>query len=495
LLPPEIAIHHVSLAKVVAKGLVWTSIESFTLSGLSLISLVVFARYLSAVEFGVAAMALAIVQLLTLPVEMLFHDALIQRKDLGPEHVNSAFTVSVGLGAVLYAACWLSADLLEDLLHEPQLGSVLRWMSLSMLGMGFGSVLVAMQRRKLEFRSLALRSLLGRSGSAVIAVTMAVMGAGVWSLVAQQVLLVCLATATLWALSKDRPRFGFAWPATRELLAFGGPAMLHHLLNLAVPRGFMVLVGAYHGSKVVGMLSLAYRGLDMLRDLLGAALWQVAMPAFATLQDDREKLFAGYTRSVQLTTLAAYPVFVGLAVCSYEVIVTVFGPQWAEAQPYFIMVALLVLPFYLRFYSSAMLNAIGRPGATVPELVGQTLFVLIGMVTFGYRSPWHALAVWGLRLCVSIPIDMYMLKKASGMGYARQWHGPLKPLLAAGGMAGVVLLAKSAYLDTLSPQLRLLPIGVLGATVYVSLIMLLDRELVRKVVDLARASVAARRPS
>jgi PST family polysaccharide transporter len=251
----------------------------------------------------------------------------------------------------------------------------------------------------------------------------------------------------------------------------------------------------YHGTKVVGLLSLAYRGLDMLRDLLGAALWQVAMPAFATLQDDRQKLFAGYTRSLQLTTLVTYPVFVGLAVCSHEVIVTVFGSEWTEAQPYFILITLLVLPFYLRFYSSAMLNAIGRPGATVPELIGQTAFVVIGMVTFGHLSPWHALAVWALRLCVSIPIDMYMLKSASGMGYAQQWRGPLKPLLAAAAMAGVVLLAKSAYLDTLSPQLRLVPIGLLGATVYGSLIMLLDRELVLQLVSLARSSIASRRAS
>ena len=66
-----------SLKKVVAKALLWTSLESFALSGLSLISLVVFARYLSPSDFGTAALALAIVQMLGLPVEKLFHDALI----------------------------------------------------------------------------------------------------------------------------------------------------------------------------------------------------------------------------------------------------------------------------------------------------------------------------------------------------------------------------------------------------------------------------------
>ena len=191
-----------SLARVAAKALVWTSLESFALSGLSLISLAVFARFLSPAEFGLAAIALAIVQGLTVPVELLFRDALIQRKDLQDIQVNSAFTVSVGLGAALCGGCWLcSPSLIERWLREPQLGHVLKWMSLSLIGMGFGSVVVAMQRRKLEFRALALRSLLGRASSAVVAISLAFMGAGVWSLVAQQVLLVCLGTLTLWALT------------------------------------------------------------------------------------------------------------------------------------------------------------------------------------------------------------------------------------------------------------------------------------------------------
>jgi O-antigen/teichoic acid export membrane protein len=63
-----------------AKALAWTSLESAALSGLSLISLVVLSRYLSPREFGVAALALGMVQLLNVPVEVLFHDVLVRLK-------------------------------------------------------------------------------------------------------------------------------------------------------------------------------------------------------------------------------------------------------------------------------------------------------------------------------------------------------------------------------------------------------------------------------
>jgi PST family polysaccharide transporter len=472
--------------------LVWTSLESFALSGLSLISLAVFARFLSPAEFGLAAIALAIVQGLTVPVELLFRDALIQRKDLQDIQVNSAFTVSVGLGTALCGGCWLFAELIERWLREPQLGHVLKWMSLSLIGMGFGSVVVAMQRRKLEFRSLAVRSLLGRASSAVVAISLAFMGAGVWSLVAQQVLLVCLGTLTLWVLTSERPRFQLSWSAARELMAFGWATTLYNGLFMAVPRVFMVMLGGYLGSASVGMLSLAFRGLDMLRDLLAGALSQIATPLFSRIRDDRNALLDAYSRSVELTALVAFPIFVGLAVCSQEVVSIVFGKQWTAATPYFAVVALLTLPFFLRLFSPSMLTAIGKPSGPIWQCATELAYVTIGMLAIGRGSLNLAVAVWATRILFSIPVDVWMLKRWCGIGYNQQLRGVYVPALAASGMGLLALSLKGVLRPSLSPQLRILPIGLVGATSYVALLLLLDRQLVKQFLNFVRQSVQAR---
>ena len=62
-----------------ARALVWTLLESFGLSGLSVIALVVLSRYVSPAEFGIASLALAVVQMATVIVERLFHDTGIER--------------------------------------------------------------------------------------------------------------------------------------------------------------------------------------------------------------------------------------------------------------------------------------------------------------------------------------------------------------------------------------------------------------------------------
>lgn len=482
-----------SLRQLAAKGLVWTTLESFTLSGLSLISLFIFARLLSREDFGHAAIALAIVQMLTVPVELLFHDAIVQRKEIDDSHTDSAFMVSVVLGIVLWAVCWFGSGVIEGWIGTPGVGEVLKWMSLSLIGMGFGAVLVATQRRKLEFRSLAVRSLIGRGGSAVVAIGIAFAGGGVWALVAQQVLLVCLGTLMLWILADERPRFRFHWEPTKVLLHFGVFTTMSQLVALAIQRVFMVQVGAYLGSASTGLLSVAFRGADMLRDLMCNAVYQIAMPLYSRLSDERESLFEAYNRSVQLTTLITYPVFVGLAVCADDVVVIAFGKDWAAAGPYFAFVCLLTLPFFLRMYSVTLLRAVGRPGMPIMELAAQTLVSAGCMVWFGYQSVELAMVAWASRLVVSMPIDLYVTRQVSGMGYVRQLRGSGTPFVAAVVMAATALALKAYVLPASLPSfVRLLPIGLVGAAVYVATVAIINRPLIKQLVDFVGQSLPSR---
>jgi PST family polysaccharide transporter len=321
--------------------------------------------------------------------------------------------------------------------------------------------------------------------------TLAFLGAGVWSLVAQQVLLVCLGTLTLWLLADERPRFQLVWPRVRELLPFGLFSTSQQLLAVVVPRAFMLLVGGYLGSKSVGVLSLAFRGLDMLRDLLVQAVSQVAMPLFSRIQEDREALDHAYGRAVALTAFVTYPIFVGLAVCAEEVVLVVFGAQWTEAAPYFALVSLLTLPFFLRMYSGSYLKALGKPAAPGAELVAQAVYLVPMMLLFGRHSVDHAMLVWASRLAVSVPVDMWVQRRMSGLSLTRQLHGTLVPAIAALVMAAGVLLVKRLTGDW-PAALRLLAMITSGAAAYASLALIANRELARQLTALIGTSIQRR---
>jgi PST family polysaccharide transporter len=471
---------------------VWTSLESFALSGLSLISLLIFTRLLSPHDFGIIAVALAIVQVLNVPVELLFHDVLIQRDELTAKHVNSAFTVSVVLGCGACAITWLSAGAIEALLHEPGLAPVLRYMSLSLPAMGFASVLVATQRRHMQFRWLALRSLVGRAGSAIIAILLAFLGAGLWSLVAQQVLLVALSTLVLWITADDRPSFQFAGKETRELLGFGVLTTATQLSAMMMQRVFMVMVGGFLGSDDAGRLSVAFRGLDMLRDLLAGAVSQVAMPVFSRLQNALHTLVQAYSRAVELTTLVAFPIFLGLSVCAADVVRIAFGERWVSATPYFAVVALLTIPFFTRMYAPSLLKSLGHPSAPTLQFLAETAFVVGAMLAFGRHSLTTAMTVWVARFAIGLPLDLWFLRRYSGMHVVDQLRGAAAPALAGIMMAGGVA-ALSGLLSSAPPVLRLVCGVVSGAVIYAAVLWIVGSRLLMRLFEMFGQALRARR--
>ena len=142
--------------------------ENGGLALVSFASLVVYAQFLGPAEFGLFSIVLALVELLDVLVSMLFHDALVQRPAVTERHFDTAFTASMLLALALLAGCWLLAPAFAHLVHHDQAAGVLTFTALRFPFTALGATIVARQRRELSFRVLALRSLVGRLGGAIL---------------------------------------------------------------------------------------------------------------------------------------------------------------------------------------------------------------------------------------------------------------------------------------------------------------------------------------
>ena len=478
----------------VAKSLIWTALESFGVSGISLISVIVYARFLSPTELGVAAMALGVVQLLNIPVEVLFHDALVQRKETTKRHFDSAYTISVLLGMLLAGLCWLGAEWFSALIGAPAIAPVLKWMSLSLPFMGFATAVTAQQRRAMEFRPLAIRSVIGRTLGGIIGIVMAVAGAGVWSLVAQQVLTVAFSTVILWILASNRPSWHIYGIESKELLRYGFFSTGVTFLAVSIQRVFTLMVGALLGTHVAGYFDLAFRVVHTARDLFFGAVSQISLPMFSRLQDNRQSLTNAYASAVQFTCVFMFPLFAGLAVCSTELVMLLFGERWETVIPIIATVSTLTLVFFARAYSSPMMSAAGRPSYPFPFLIIEVAFIVIGMLLIGRESYAWACAVWAARILLSVPIDVYMLKRATGLNVRDQTRGLPVLILCTLGMSMAVLAIKLWLVPNLPVAARLFFMVGVGVLVFPALLWLTDPTMVRRIVaftgDIRRKRIA-----
>jgi PST family polysaccharide transporter len=137
----------------------WSAIQNWSSQLLSLLVFLLLARLLQPADFGLVALASVFVVVLSTLSNQGFAQAIIQRQDLEPEHLDSAFWINNGIGAFLALGLFFSAPLLAVMFSQPELAGVLRYLSLTLIFNSLVGVHTGILSRDFHFKALALRSI------------------------------------------------------------------------------------------------------------------------------------------------------------------------------------------------------------------------------------------------------------------------------------------------------------------------------------------------
>lgn len=464
------------MATSIGRSVFWSLAESGGLSLLSFALLVVVARLVGPAELGIVALALGVVQFLTIFIETIFHDALVQRDLLDDEHLDTAFWSCAGLGTGFTVAVWFAAPLVAELFSAEALQPVLQVMCVSLFMSGLGAVPAAALRRRMNFKALALRSLLARAAAAVAAIAMAALGMGIWSLVAQQVLQSAGNALLVWPAAAWRPRCRFSFRHLRQLLAFGLFSAGTRIVWLSSLRLFTVLVGLFMGMAAVGTLNIAQRAIDTLHDLLAGAAYNLGLPVFSRRQKDGEALARAHHRATQYAGLAALPLFAGIAVTAAPVIEVFLGSAWTGAAGAMRILALAASIQLLFLFSTIAITARGRPGLVFSLSLLSFAFATLSMLAIQPQSVAGAAALWAARSLLTMPILMYFASDILPAPWRSMWQAVRAPLIATGVMVAA-LSALQIYVQPIQDAGALTQLAVLvpgGIAIYSLSVFALD---------------------
>jgi len=472
-----------------SRSLLWSSIDTFSQTGFSIIALVLLARLLSVEAIGIGSLAIMLVQLATMPFELLFHDALIQRKELQKQHHSTAFIAAV-VGAICgTAVLCLAAPWLAERYDKPQLTELLRVAALAIPISAVSAIISALLRRNLAFAPLARRTLIGRLTGVGMGLLVAWLGGGAWALVMMYVASIVLSTSVLMFDRSNLPGMHWSWRALRELLSYGAPNMLAQLLLLGNGRIFVVLAGFYLGDAGLGRLSLAFRLVEELRNTLSSAAAQLALPLLAKRAQQPQQFAAVFSEATSFTACVLLPLYAGMAVTAPDFMTVVFGDKWAGAAPVMQWLALGAVLVTLRQYSSIAMNAMGKPG--VNALINAAAFAFsVVLLTSGWVSNENMAAqVWVWRALLLLLVSIAATRLTVKLSMRAQLEPIVGPLVASAAMfLGVVLVQHALPADYIGLS-QLFVSVVLGICLYVLALLTVSPQLVKRLAGFSRAAL------
>lgn len=392
------------LRKKTIHALSWSFLESLGLQGIRFAIAVVLARILLPEHFGLIGMLAIFIAVSESFLDSGFGAALIQKREVTQTDTCSIFYFNIAIGCVVAGLLCLSAPWIAAFYREPLLTPLTRAMSIVIVLNSFALIHTTILQKKIDFKTLTKVSLMTSVLSGIVGVTLAMKGAGVWSLVYQQITYALLRTLFLWLLNPWRPSWLFSMKSMKQMFSFGSRLLASGLLEQIFSNIYLLVIGKLFSATDLGYFTRAKSFQDLPTGTLSSLVGRVTFPAFSAIQSDPARLKRGLKKALTLLVMVNFPVMIGLAAIARPLVLTLLTEKWAECIPYLQLLCFYGLLMPVHMINLNLLQALGRSDLFLRlEVIKKILVVLSIAVTWRWGI---AAMIYGL---LSMSVICYYL--------------------------------------------------------------------------------------
>lgn len=452
--------------------------------------LIILARLLTPRDFGLFGLCLVAVQLMKVFSKSGFWAALLQRQDDIRPYFDTYFIVSVIRGVFLAVALFAGAGMISGLLGAPEAKSLLRIVCLCFITQGLTSPAMVNYWRRLHLKKECIYQIVGTIVDLTVAIVAAIILRSAWALVLGLVAKNVIQLILSYILAPYRITGRWSLLKAKQLFSFGGWIFAISVLLFLLEHGIMLFVGRVLGVSALGFYVLAYQiGNRPTREFI-TVLTRPAFVAFSSIQNDVERLRAGYLKTFQFISSVTIPASVGIAVLAENLTAVFLGERWMHIVGVLTILALWSGLQSLNISGYALLKGVGKP-STEFRL---RLYQIIPLVVIAWPlSQRLGLLGVGVALFLSeMVISPMMWHKLCGIIGCREWlqlRLILFPAIASLFMATAIWYAM-IFFNNSAGVIDLVALTAIGIFVYTGCILIMGNLFNYDLAKLIRQNIA-----
>lgn len=323
--------------------------------------LVILARILAPHDFGLMGIALLTMATLETFSQTGFQQALIQKKvDIRP-YLDSAWTVLILRGFVLFAILYLIAPYVAVFFNVPEAKPIIQVIGFSVFLQAFTNIGVIYFQKELEFNKEFIYQFAGTLADFIVAVSAVLILRNVWALVFGLLAGNAARCFVSYLIHPYRPHLSSDLGKAKELFGFGKWVLASSILVFLITQGDDIFVGKYLGVAALGFYQMAYRISNMPATEITHVISQVASPAYSKLQNNIPKLREAYLRVLQLTAFLSFPIAGLIFVLAPDFTQIFLGEKWMPMVPAMRVLVFAGLVRSIAATAGYIFYSVGRP--------------------------------------------------------------------------------------------------------------------------------------
>lgn len=345
-------------------SIIWYFISN-VFPALSAFIIFTFASHsITSIELGSITLCTTIIAILINFSAVGFGDAIVNNADIDKFEIDTIFTLIFSLSFFLYVFSVLVLYFFRSLGISDLVVHIYPILAIKLLLDSISFVPLAILSKKMEFKKIALRTVLCSILSVFISVPALIVGSGFYAIIISQVTTSVVSFSVLWFSSGYKPKLVFPLTALKRFLKFGINNCLTKIVNSFNVDN--IFIGVFGNLATLGIYGFGKRVLSVFTDIISSAISNVSYPVYASLNNgDEQRLQSVFFTTIYFSVLISMPIFVGLILISDDIVPLIFGEHW-----------LVAIPTIKFFFVFGFLSCIGSLQLSLIKAKGNTDWIL-----------------------------------------------------------------------------------------------------------------------
>ena len=452
-----------SLRLGVIRGALSLGSARIVASLLNALGILILARLLTPEDFGIVAIATAIVTIASSLTEASLHPALVHNRRPDRVLVDTVWTMT-GIRAVLiYVGIALAAWPIALAYGDERLFTVLLVAGLSGAIYDFFNPMLTLATREMRFGPMVAFQIAQKACGLALAIALAFAWGNFWAIVVGNAAGAMLAALASYFLMPYLPRPTLR--RAREVWDFSGWMFLNQLCETINWRFDQLAIGLFSTRAQLGFYAMADNLAVIPTKELSTPLRNALFPGLASVSEQPARLRRAYLESQTGVAMLTVPAAVGLALLAYPAVAVLLGEKWLVAAP---IVQLLCITYAF----DAFITVVRPLGMAMGEtkflflrqlvaLFARVPLILVGFMVGGLVGAAAGRAASSL---INAFISLLIVRKLLEIPVAEQLRAHLPTLASLAVMAGGIW-SVSALLELngmLAQLVVLVPCGAMS---------------------------------
>ena len=401
------------------KNLIWDYFGKFSSALMQVVTSLILMKLLEPSDFGLIGMTLAVNSFALTFTNFGFSSYIIQQPKEDIELQSSIFWFNLLLGISITALIIFTSQTIANFYHLQQLKNIIIICGLFIpIGLLI-SIPNALLSKRLQFKQINLRNIIVAFVCAIVGISAALLGFGVWALVVQQGLNLLFNLLASYKSANWLPKFIFDRLKFKRAFNFGKYIFLANLVESVYSRLDVFTIGKIFSLEIVGYYTRAQSLSGNVIHMSSNSLLNVLFPVLTKKKDDKPELIKNYFVYLHHICFVFCLLSSFCFLFAQIAFITFFKPTWSYAAVLFKIIILSSVVIPLSDLMLSILQARGNSRNYFVADVWKKVVLYPTYIILFYYSIEVYLYTTFFGFLLALLINLYFLNKEIEVGYIK----------------------------------------------------------------------------